>query len=99
MKDIGIVRKCDSLGRVTIPKEFRDILGIKENDAVSLILSGKKISIEKYYEKVCAFCGNHTNLQEIKGKMICSNCLKDIQNEKWVFLWTFVLLDNNTILC
>ncbi|MDD5923657.1 MAG: AbrB/MazE/SpoVT family DNA-binding domain-containing protein [Clostridia bacterium] len=35
MTQIGIVRKVDSLGRVTLPKELRRVFKLNENDKVS----------------------------------------------------------------
>ena len=34
----GIKRKIDDLGRITIPKEFRDALEVKEKDEVEIYL-------------------------------------------------------------
>lgn len=37
MKSIGVVRKMDSLGRVTIPKELRKIFGMIEKEYVEIL--------------------------------------------------------------
>ena len=34
----GLKRKFDDLGRIVIPKEFRDELGIKDKDKVEIFL-------------------------------------------------------------
>ena len=34
----GIKRKIDDLGRITIPKEFRETLEVKEKDEVEIYL-------------------------------------------------------------
>ena len=34
---IGILRKIDRLGRVTIPKEYRDFYHMQEDDIISVI--------------------------------------------------------------
>ena len=34
MKDTGIIRRIDELGRVVIPKTLRTQLGLKEGDAL-----------------------------------------------------------------
>ena len=36
---IGVIRHFDSLGRVVIPKEFRDTLKISEKDAVEIFMT------------------------------------------------------------
>lgn len=32
MKNVGIVRKLDKLGRLSLPMEFRKLMGIGDND-------------------------------------------------------------------
>lgn len=34
----GVIRKIDELGRVVLPKEFRDTLNLKEKDEVEIFL-------------------------------------------------------------
>lgn len=36
MKETGIVRRIDELGRIAIPKEIRRTLGIKEGDPLEI---------------------------------------------------------------
>ena len=36
MKETGIVRRIDDLGRIVIPKEIRRTLGIKEGDTLEI---------------------------------------------------------------
>jgi stage V sporulation protein T len=36
MKETGIVRRIDELGRIVIPKEIRRTLGIKEGDPLEI---------------------------------------------------------------
>lgn len=38
MKTLGIVRRIDDLGRVVIPKEVRQNAGIREGDALEIVL-------------------------------------------------------------
>lgn len=40
---VGIIRKLDPLGRLTIPIEIREYLGIKIGDYLSLIVDGNDI--------------------------------------------------------
>ena len=50
MKATGIVRRIDDLGRVVIPKEVRQQLGIREGDPLELYMSddGKELVLKKY---------------------------------------------------
>lgn len=43
MTQIGIVRKIDSLGRVTLPKEFRRVFRLKENDEIEILATDEGI--------------------------------------------------------
>ncbi|MCU9810244.1 AbrB/MazE/SpoVT family DNA-binding domain-containing protein [Paraclostridium sp. AKS46] len=74
---IGVERNIDSLGRVVLPKEMRNRLQLKENQAVNIKLFENYIQIEK--TKVsCFFCGSTENLKNYKGSTICMECLKEI---------------------
>ena len=44
----GIIRRCDDLGRIVIPKEIRHRLYIREGDALEINLCENGIYIEKY---------------------------------------------------
>ena len=48
MKDTGIVRRIDELGRIVIPKEIRKQLLIKEGESISFGMENEKIILSKY---------------------------------------------------
>ena len=48
MKNSGIIRRVDGLGRIVIPIHMRKELNIFENDNVELVLDEKEIVIRKY---------------------------------------------------
>ena len=48
MKNIGIIRKIDELGRIVIPKEIRKVLKIKSNDSLEIKVCDGILHIEKY---------------------------------------------------
>lgn len=48
MKDTGIVRRVDELGRIVIPKEIRKQLMIKEGESISFLMDKDKIILSKY---------------------------------------------------
>jgi transcriptional pleiotropic regulator of transition state genes len=73
MKSTGIVRKVDELGRVVLPIELRRTLGIDEKDALEIYVDDEKIILKKY-EPACVFCGNANNVQNFRGKNVCSEC-------------------------
>lgn len=79
MKSTGIVRKLDELGRVVIPIELRNKFNISERDPMEIYVDGTNIILRKY-ESNCIFCDTAKKLTEYKGKYICSNCLKKLNN-------------------
>lgn len=48
MKNTGIIRRVDDLGRVVIPKEVRRTLGIREGDDMELWLNDGMLCLKKY---------------------------------------------------
>jgi len=77
MKSTGIVRKVDSLGRVVLPIELRRTLDVSERDALEIFVEGNSVVLKKY-EPTCVFCGNGSNVEQFKGKNVCSTCKKEI---------------------
>lgn len=77
MKSIGIVRRVDELGRIVLPIELRKILNIEPKDSLEIFVDGNTIMLRKY-EPECIFCGDASNVKSIKGKNICSNCIRSI---------------------
>lgn len=74
MKNIGIVRNFDALGRIVVPKEIRKILEIEEGTPVGIRLEDNKIVIEKYTQKKCGNCGQAID----ETDKFCKNCGKEI---------------------
>lgn len=48
MKDTGITRRIDELGRIVIPRELRKILRIKDGDPLEFYSNNEEIIIKKY---------------------------------------------------
>lgn len=48
MKETGIVRRIDELGRVVIPKEIRKTLRIKEGDPLEIFTDRDELMMKKY---------------------------------------------------
>ncbi|MBJ8106901.1 MULTISPECIES: AbrB/MazE/SpoVT family DNA-binding domain-containing protein [Bacillus cereus group] len=75
MKATGVTRKVDDLGRVVIPKELRNTLGIKEKSPLEIFVEGEDIVLQKYQPGgVCALTGevsNH-NISLANGKITLS---------------------------
>ena len=78
MKSTGIVRKIDELGRLVLPVEIRNTMGIKTRDAIEIFVDEGKIILKKY-EPACMFCENAVDVENYKGKLICRECLNEIK--------------------
>lgn len=48
MNAIGIIRRIDDLGRITLPKEIRRIMKINEGDPIMIYLDKDSIILKKY---------------------------------------------------
>lgn len=79
MKEVGIVRKPDSLGRITLPVEIRKQLNLHEGALVEILTDEDQVIFRKY-EYSCIFCGSTTNVSKYKGKAICSKCRIAMEN-------------------
>ncbi len=80
MKATGIVRKIDELGRVVLPIELRRTMNLEVRDPVEIFLDGDSIVLRKY-ENACLFCGGTHNLTTFRGKQICGECLRQLQEK------------------
>jgi transcriptional pleiotropic regulator of transition state genes len=78
MRTTSIVRFSDALGRVTFPKELRDMLEIKTDTPLAVFTGNNEIILKKY-EPNCMFCGSFDDLYYFKEKNICKACADDLK--------------------
>ncbi|WP_306007385.1 AbrB/MazE/SpoVT family DNA-binding domain-containing protein [Bacillus sp. MMSF_3353] len=73
MKNTGVARKVDELGRVVIPVELRRTLGIAEGTALDFHVDGENIVLRKQ-EKSCFVTGevSDSNMELLGGRMFLS---------------------------
>lgn len=83
IKSTGIARKLDSLGRIVVPKELRDTLGIANGDAVEIFVNAAKGEVILHkYEPACHFCNENTqDLTTFRARRICESCLEELFNQ------------------
>jgi transcriptional pleiotropic regulator of transition state genes len=79
MKSTGIVRQIDELGRVVVPMELRKTFNITPKTPLEIFTQDDTIILCKW-KKSCIICDSQDNLKNLKGKMICENCIDDINN-------------------
>lgn len=77
MNTIGIVRKLDELGRITIPIELRRTLGVCDKGALEISVEGDKIILSKY-EPCDVFTGSKEDLVDFHGKKISKATIKEL---------------------
>lgn len=73
MKNTGVSRKVDELGRVVIPIELRRTLGIAEGTALGFHVEGENIVLRKQ-DKSCFVTGevSESNIELLEGRMFLS---------------------------
>ncbi|MGM2417497.1 AbrB/MazE/SpoVT family DNA-binding domain-containing protein [Bacillus cereus group sp. BceL062] len=73
MKNTGVARKVDELGRVVIPVELRRTMGIAEGTALGFHVEGENIVLRKQ-EKSCLVTGevSESNMELLGGRMFLS---------------------------
>ncbi|KKI88455.1 hypothetical protein WQ54_31535 [Bacillus sp. SA1-12] len=75
MKSTGIVRKVDELGRIVLPIELRNALGLYPKEPVEIFVDGEKIIFKKYApNNACMVTGeiSENNIILSNGKVVLS---------------------------
>lgn len=73
MKESGIVRRVDPLGRIVIPMEIRKVMSINEGDPLEIVKDNNGILLRKY-TRGCIFCGGDKSVSEFKEMLVCTQC-------------------------
>jgi transcriptional pleiotropic regulator of transition state genes len=77
MKDTGIIRRIDDLGRIVIPIEIRKRFGIEKRDPLEIFIKGDRIILGKP-QNGCVFCGRKVALVEHHGHQVCGSCRREL---------------------
>ncbi len=80
MKSTGIIRNIDELGRLVIPKEIRKKMSIQNNAPVEIFVEDDKIIVKKSMDR-CIICDGKDGLTEVKGKLVCADCKRELSGE------------------
>ncbi len=75
MRETGIIRGLDNMGRVVIPKEIRKLLDMKEGEDCFEILMQDDCIVLKKHNPTCVLCGGADDLIELDGKLVCRACI------------------------
>ncbi|QWS52484.1 AbrB/MazE/SpoVT family DNA-binding domain-containing protein (plasmid) [Bacillus sp. JNUCC-24] len=66
MKNTGVVRKVDQLGRVVLPKELRDNLNIHESEPMEIFVDQENIILQKFKKTEACLITGEISEQNIK---------------------------------
>ncbi|MDF2924875.1 MAG: hypothetical protein K0R57_3789 [Paenibacillaceae bacterium] len=77
-KTFGIVRELDSLGRIVIPKETRDLLGIRLEDPVEFFSDDNSIIVRRYRSNCCIFCLESDDVILFREHLVCRKCMVEV---------------------
>ncbi len=77
MRNTGIVRNLDNLGRIVIPKEMRRVLDIAVKDPIEILIQDETIILRKY-EPADIFNGDKEDLIDYCGKKVSRNTIKEM---------------------
>lgn len=68
-------KSIDPVGRIVIPKDFRDAVGFREGEDLLIEVEDGRIVLSKA-EQTCVFCEKTSGLRSYMGKTVCENCIK-----------------------
>ena len=77
MKNTGIVRKLDELGRITLPIELRRTLNVSERDPLEIFVDEDRIILKKY-EPTDIFNGEKDELIDFCGKKVSKQSITEM---------------------
>lgn len=82
MKNSGMVRPVDKMGRVVIPKEIRKQLKIENDiDSFEIYMEGDCVILKKY-RPTCVFCDGHRETIPFEGYNVCADCIEKLKQIK-----------------
>lgn len=86
IRNTGMARKVDDLGRVVVPAEMRKSFGIREGDYLDISVEEDRIILSKRQD-ACVFCRSSDDLKEFRGRMICAACLGELSGGPDIRSW------------
>lgn len=77
MENTTFTRKIDELGRIVIPRDFREKLGFADKSDIRIQMVDDTLVLSAANPS-CAICGNTCELKPIRGKHICNSCAESL---------------------
>ena len=80
MKDSGLTRPVDKVGRIVIPKEIREAFDIRMGDSISFWVDREnEIICLRPQNPACLRCGSKEDLRLVKeGVFLCRACVETL---------------------
>ena len=75
---VGIARKCDPIGRIVIPVEYRHVLKLDCGESVEVFTEEETIILKKYATH-CVLCGEARKTVTYHGELICPQCIQELK--------------------
>ncbi|MCC3378399.1 regulator [Paenibacillus farraposensis] len=82
MKRTGIIRPLDKLGRIVIPIEIRNSMGIDNSEPLEFYMDVERgfMGLGKYSNGTsCKLCNSIHELNYFKGSLLCKQCILDMK--------------------
>ncbi|MBZ6441515.1 transcriptional pleiotropic regulator of transition state genes [Paenibacillus jamilae] len=81
MKNTGMTRPLDTLGRIVIPKELRNSMGIQAGESLEFYLDVETglLSMRKYIGVCCHLCYSVQDLSYFRDSFLCKKCIHDLK--------------------
>ena len=77
VKNTGVSRKIDDLGRLVLPAEIRRRFGLTEGTHVEIQVEGDRVILHKV-EDACVFCGGGEQLRQFRDRKVCAACVSQL---------------------
>ena len=74
------IRQLDELGRVVLPREFRNALAWDDETKIAIQLDGNKMVLSAE-PCLCFLCAGQEDLREVKDRYICKACIAKLCDE------------------
>jgi len=71
----------DELGRIVLPRDFRNALAWATETKVAIQLDGNTMVLFAEPD-LCFLCGGKENLREVKDRYICKACIAELSGEQ-----------------
>ncbi|AUO05504.1 regulator [Paenibacillus jamilae] len=81
LKNTGMTRPLDTLGRIVIPKELRTSMGIQAGESLEFYLDVETglLSMRKYIGVCCHLCHSVQDLSYFRHSFLCKKCIQDLK--------------------